>query len=69
LEKQLEVEKRIQELKDKHEMVRRELEEAEHLADEVNNRNNSSRVSRYKTVYETSSELVERWRHANQQSK
>jgi hypothetical protein len=43
-------------------MVRRELEEAE----KVNNRNNLSRVSRYKTVDETSSELVERWRHANQ---
>jgi hypothetical protein len=41
LEKQLETEKRIQELKGKYEMVRRELEEAEHLAEEVNNRNNS----------------------------
>jgi hypothetical protein len=40
-------------------MVRRVLEEAEHSAEEVNNRNNSSRVSSYKTVDETSSELVE----------
>jgi hypothetical protein len=51
LEKQLKAEKRIQELKDKYEMLRRKLEEAK----EVNNRNNSSRVSSYKTVDETSS--------------
>jgi hypothetical protein len=41
LEKQLEAEKRIQELKDKYEMVGRELKEAEHLAEKVNNCNNS----------------------------
>jgi hypothetical protein len=69
LEKQLEEAKKKQELKDKYEMVRRELEEAEHLAEEVMNCNNSSRVSSYKTINKTSSELVKRWTHANQQSK